>query len=70
MRVHKLALRLGKEEGVDADILEIIEYSSILHDVADWKYSGDDNAGPRMAAAFLQVLDLHSSFPVWCSNPQ
>ena len=50
-------MRLGKEEGVDAEVLEIIEYSAILHDVADWKYSGDDNAGPRIAAAFLHVLN-------------
>ena len=95
IRVHKLALRLGREEGLTAEgkqfpsrifvhlicykcnnnktslslklvssfffclnniALELVEISAILHDIADWKYSGDDNAGPSKAAEFLTSL--------------
>jgi len=32
----------------------IVELGALLHDIADWKFSGDDAAGPRDAAAWLR----------------
>ena len=36
VRVTKLALRLGKEEGAD---LFIVEMAALLHDICDWKFN-------------------------------
>jgi uncharacterized protein len=53
-RVCKTALAIGREEGAD---LFLIELAALLHDVADWKFSGGDHeAGPRAARSWLESL--------------
>lgn len=54
-RVRTLALNIAKLEGLgkDAEQIEIIELAALLHDIADWKYSGSETAGPTMAYTFL-----------------
>ena len=42
MRNKQMAHRLALEEGVGADVLEIVELAALLHDIADWKYSGSE----------------------------
>ena len=34
--------------------MELIELSALLHDIADWKYSGSETQGMEMAKQFLQ----------------
>jgi len=50
-RVRKLAVTLGAREGVED--MEAVELAALLHDLKDWKYSGDDDAGPDAAKAWL-----------------
>jgi len=38
-RVRKLALQLGKLEGLDANTLAVVEVAALLHDIRDWKYA-------------------------------
>jgi uncharacterized protein len=57
-RVRKLAVTLGKREAV-AD-LESVELAAMLHDLKDWKYSGDDDAGPAAAHEWLIAHGLAS----------
>ncbi|CEO97218.1 HD/PDEase domain-containing protein [Plasmodiophora brassicae] len=52
-RVRRLALELAEEEGVEAKL--VVELGALLHDVRDYKYSGDDRAGPACAREFLQA---------------
>ena len=53
-RVRALAVSLAAEEGVtDPAAREVVELAALLHDVADWKYSGSETAGVEMARAFL-----------------
>ena len=43
-RVWRMAERIGREEGAD---LFVVELAALLHDVADWKFHGGDEAiGP------------------------
>jgi uncharacterized protein len=55
-RVCRTALRIGREEGAD---LYIVELAALLHDVADWKFSGGDHeAGSHAAQRWLKSLDV------------
>jgi uncharacterized protein len=49
-RVWRNAKQIAAHE--PADML-IVELGALLHDIADWKFSGDDEAGPREARAWL-----------------
>lgn len=51
--MRRLALELAEEEGVEAKL--VVELGALLHDVRDYKYSGDDRAGPACAREFLQA---------------
>jgi uncharacterized protein len=50
-RVCNLAERLAKEEGIED--IELVLLASLLHDIADWKYSGSETAGPHKAKQWL-----------------
>ena len=54
-RVAKIALKLsGSEPKADKALVEL---GALLHDIADWKFNhGDEEAGPRVAAAFLKKI--------------
>lgn len=50
-RVRDLAVRFGKELGAD---LLVVELGALLHDIADWKFHGGDDAiGPERARNWL-----------------
>jgi uncharacterized protein len=54
-RVRRLALRLAREEGADELVVEL---AALLHDVADYKLSGSEQAGPRAAEQWLSGRGL------------
>lgn len=54
-RVRRTALTIARQEGGD---LYIVELAAILHDVADWKFSGDSAAGPREVRAWLEEQEV------------
>ncbi len=54
-RVRRLALRLAREEGADPLVVEL---AALLHDVADWKVSGDAHAAARRAREWLASLGV------------
>ncbi len=58
-RVWKTALAIGRAEHAD---LFVIALAALLHDVADWKFSGgDDAAGARAARRWLEHLHIDES---------
>ncbi len=57
-RVRRLALRLAAEEGADPLVVEL---AALLHDVADWKISGDADAGARHAREWLGSLGVETA---------
>ncbi len=54
-RVRRVALRLGADEGADP---RVVELAALLHDVEDWKVSGDPEAAPRHAREWLASLGV------------
>ncbi|WP_199035577.1 HD domain-containing protein [Glycomyces salinus] len=50
MRVFRMAQRLARAEGAD---LETVELIAALHDVSDFKFTGDDMSGAREAKRWL-----------------
>jgi uncharacterized protein len=57
-RVRRTALAIGREERAD---LFIVELAALLHDVADWKFTGGDHeAGPHAARRWLESIDMES----------
>ena len=53
-RVRQNALSLASEENLPAASLEVVELAALLHDVRDWKYSGDVDAGAAAVREWLQ----------------
>jgi uncharacterized protein len=53
-RVCDMALRLATSEQVPLN-LEVIHLASLLHDVKDYKLSGDESAGPKAARDWLTL---------------
>ena len=57
-RVWKLGWRIGCEEEAD---LYVVELASLLHDIADYKFHGGDEAlGPKLAEELLQKFNVES----------
>ena len=54
-RVRRLAVAIAREEGADQFVVEV---TALLHDVADYKLSGSDDAGPEAARAFCAAQGL------------
>ena len=55
-RVWRSAVAIGTEEGAD---LYVVQLAALLHDIADAKFhDGDEEIGPRTAAAWLRSLDV------------
>ncbi len=57
-RVRNMAVTLGREENAD---LFIVELGALLHDIADWKFHDDLEAGPRAAREWLESLNAEPS---------
>ena len=51
--MRNTTLALAAREGLTGELLETAELAALLHDLKDWKYSGDDDAGPEAAEAWL-----------------
>lgn len=54
-RVRSLAKHIAAEEG--ADVL-VVELAALLHDVADAKFTGSEESGPRAAREWLSALSV------------
>lgn len=54
-RVWKLSERIGEREGAD---LFVVQLSALLHDISDWKISGDEESGMREAAEWLESVQV------------
>lgn len=61
-RVRRVALRLGREEGLDEEALGRVEVAALLHDVRDWKYSGSEVAGAEAVGEFLRGQGCTDTF--------
>lgn len=58
-RVWRMAKEIQQHEGGN---LLVIELAALLHDIADWKFTGGDHdAGPKLAAQWLGQLNVDSS---------
>jgi uncharacterized protein len=58
-RVRDVALHVAREENADPFVVEL---AALLHDVADWKFSGGDHAaGPQAARDWLVSLGVEPS---------
>lgn len=52
-RVRKLAKFIAEKEGFSQSQQLEVELGALLHDIKDWKYSGDENASSEAAREFL-----------------
>jgi uncharacterized protein len=55
LRVRKLACHIAYAEGAD---VQVVELAALLHDIADAKFSGSDDEGPRIAAEWLRFIKV------------
>ena len=59
-RVYALAKTIAKSEKCTDDEFELVALAALLHDIADWKYSGSETAGVEAAKAFLAGINYPS----------
>lgn len=52
-RVRQMSLRIAAQEHVSDGLHRSVELCALLHDLADWKYSGCSKAGPEAVEVFL-----------------
>jgi uncharacterized protein len=57
-RVRRTALSLARTEGLGPQQLFEVEAVALLHDIDDWKYSGDEERGSMRAMLHLRALGL------------
>ncbi len=55
-RVWNLAKHIAQREP-DADMF-VVELAALLHDIADWKFHEDEEAGPDAARAWLESINV------------
>ena len=55
-RVYNVAMNIARQENVTKEEYEIIALSALLHDIADWKYSGSETAGVEAAKNYLSNI--------------
>lgn len=54
-RVHKLAVRISKAEK-NPHSQFVVELGALLHDIADWKFTGgDEDVAPRLAFDWMRT---------------
>ena len=53
-RVRATALSLAREESLPESSMLTVELAALLHDVRDWKYIGDANAGAEAVSSWLE----------------
>jgi uncharacterized protein len=56
LRVWKLAKRIAAQEK-DVDLL-VVELGAFLHDIADWKFHDDPEAGSKATRAWLESIEV------------
>jgi uncharacterized protein len=54
-RVRRNALQIAEQEGAN---LLIVELAALLHDIADYKFTGSDETGPQLAAEWLLSIGI------------
>lgn len=55
-RVRNLALKIAENEVAD---LFVVELAALLHDIADWKFTGgDESIAPKIAKEWLESLNV------------
>ena len=59
-RVHAIAQTIAKQEHCPPEDMELVSLAALLHDIADWKYSGSETAGVEAADSFLTTLNYPS----------
>ena len=47
-RVYNIAMNIAQQEKVGEEDLQIVALAALLHDIADWKYSGSETAGVKL----------------------
>jgi uncharacterized protein len=57
-RVRKMALEIAKKEKADAFVVEL---AALLHDIADWKFHADEQAGGKVAREFLEKIEIEKT---------
>ena len=57
-RVRSLAKHIAAREGADVFVVEL---AALLHDVADAKFTGSDETGPRAARSWLMELRVEQA---------
>lgn len=58
-RVWTMAKRIANEEKAD---MFVVELGALLHDIADWKFTGgDEEIGPRKAGQWLAELGVEDN---------
>lgn len=58
-RVWQLAKHIARQEK-DADMF-VVELGALLHDIADWKFHDDEEAGPKAARDWLESQDVEEA---------
>jgi uncharacterized protein len=53
-RVWQLAKLIGAKEKAD---MTVVELGALLHDIADWKFTDEEDAGPKAARKWLESID-------------
>ncbi|MFI7430585.1 HD domain-containing protein [Micromonospora sp. NPDC049836] len=58
LRVRRLACHIAQAEGAH---MQVVELAALLHDIADAKFTGNDDDGPRLAAEWLRSIDVEET---------